>query len=116
MAEQIAVGLARELANERGLVAEERAVVLANDGNVVANVVAVEVSEHHEQRLEHVGGLFGFLRVHEGEQSGKKLVVVNDQFAARNQRKERAINRMSRESTETSFKIESIAWESGIEM
>ena len=78
MAEQIAVGLARELANERGLVAEERAVVLANDGNVVANVVAVEVSEHHEQRLEHVGGLLGLLRVHEGEQSGEKLVVVND--------------------------------------
>ena len=87
MAEQVAVGFARELANERGFVAEERAVVLANDRNVVANVVAVEVSEHHEQRLEHVGRFLGLLRVHEREQRGEELVVVNDQFAAINQRR-----------------------------
>ena len=64
MTKQIAVRLARKLTNERGFVAEERTVVLADRGNVIANVVAVEVSKHHQQCLKHVGGLLRLLRIH----------------------------------------------------
>lgn len=86
------------MSDEGSLVPEQRAIVFANDGDVVANVVSVQVAEHQNQRLEHRGRGFWVLLIHEGEQQGQKLVVVLDELASRREWRETAKPHVPREN------------------
>ena len=98
MTKKVAIRLACELADERRLVAEQRTIVLADDADVVPDVRSVQVAEHQNQRLEHRGSGLGVFLIHEGQESGKQLVVVLDELSSSDEREEESKPHVAREN------------------
>ena len=46
MTKEVTVGFTGKLTDKRSFVAEKRAVVFTNEGDVITNIISVEIAEH----------------------------------------------------------------------